>query len=300
MNDLEQYPPEYLDSFAAWAHAVAETPNVIIVEDPEPDANAEHGSTYESEMPSARATRDLRTLWAPHCVGPWAKVKLFGEGSVTVRASITDAVLALNGCLAAHGYATRKADTGAYNCRQITGGTGYSLHAYGTALDINWSTNPYGKKLITDMPAAMVTDIKAIRTISGVAVWRWGGDYSGNKDAMHFEVIASPAEIAAGVAHAASGVGTMSSDPLDVVAAFIASKPLLREGDRSNAVAELWDFLEGSGVFEDGMRSSLPIFGPATNRAVIRYQASRNLEPDGKVGPLTWSSLIWEAIARMK
>lgn len=299
MIDLAQYPPEYLDAFAAWAHAVANTPNVTIVENAEPDANAEHGSNYESEMPSARATRDLRTLWAPHCSGPWAKVKLFGEGSVTVRASIVDAVLALNSCLAAHGYVTRKADTGAYNCRQITGGTGYSLHAYGTAIDINWSTNPYGKTLITDMPAAMVADIKAIRTASGAAVWRWGGEYSGNKDAMHFEIIASPAEVAAGLGGSASDVGAMSSDPIAVIVAFIASKPLLREGDRGKAVIDLWDFLEGSGISEDGMRSSAPIFGPATNQAVLRYQASRGLLVDGKVGPATWSSLVWEAIARM-
>lgn len=98
-----------------------------------------------------------------------------------------------------HKYATRKADTGAYNCRKITGGTGYSLHSYGIALDINWQSNPYGSRLVTDMPSAMIADIKAIRTKNGKQVWRWGGDYSGNKDAMHFEIIASPADIATGI-----------------------------------------------------------------------------------------------------
>jgi hypothetical protein len=91
------------------------------------------------------------------------------------------------------------ADTGAYNCRQITGGTNYSLHAYGIAVDLNWSTNPYGRTLVTDMPIGMIEAIEGIRTAGGVQVWRWGGRYSNNKDAMHFEVVASPAELARGI-----------------------------------------------------------------------------------------------------
>ncbi|MBK6368230.1 MAG: M15 family metallopeptidase [Polaromonas sp.] len=74
-----------------------------------------------------------------------------------------------------------------------------SLHSYGTAIDINWQTNPYGHHLITDMPIGMIEDIEAIETVGGVQVWRWGGRYRGNKDAMHFEVVASPAELVRGI-----------------------------------------------------------------------------------------------------
>jgi hypothetical protein len=125
---------------------------------------------------------------------------LYGEGRVTVDRRIVEAVHALNACLERHRYPTRRNDTGAYNCRKITGGTGYSLHAYGIALDINWQSNPYGPKLITNMPSAMVNDIKAIRTKGGALVWRWGGDYKNNKDAMHYEVACSPAALATGIA----------------------------------------------------------------------------------------------------
>jgi hypothetical protein len=45
----------------------------------------------------------------------------------------------------------------------------------------------------------MIDDIKAIRTGNGKQVWRWGGDYRGNKDAMHFENIVSPADLATGI-----------------------------------------------------------------------------------------------------
>lgn len=144
-------------------------------------------------------TTQLRSWWAPACTGPFARVALFGDGVVSVRASIVSAVHALSACLEAHDYRTRVADTGAYNCRPVTGGTGYSLHAYGTAIDINWQSNPYGPTLVTDMPPAMVADIKKIRTRNGKQVWRWGGDYAGNKDAMHFEVTCHPSDLATGI-----------------------------------------------------------------------------------------------------
>ena len=158
------------------------------------------------------STPELRAVWAPPCQGPWSEVTLVGGGRVSVRPAIVDAVRALNACLAAHQYPTRSADTGAFNCRHITGGTGYSLHAYGIALDINWSTNPYGPVLHTDMPRSMIDAILGLRTNSGQQVWGWGGDYRGNKDAMHFEIVCSPQHIASGI-HLATLPGAPSPMP---------------------------------------------------------------------------------------
>jgi hypothetical protein len=146
-----------------------------------------------------RSTAELRILWAPACTPPFARYTLHGGGVVTVDVLVVDALKALNAVLIDWDYRTRRADTGAYNCRQITGGTNYSLHAYGIAVDLNWSTNPYGRTLVTDMPIGMIEAIEGIRTAGGVQVWRWGGRYSNNKDAMHFEVVASPAELARGI-----------------------------------------------------------------------------------------------------
>lgn len=160
-------------------------------------------------------TTQLRSLWGPGCTPPGqlATVTLHGGGRVTVRASIIDAVRALDGCLRAADYRTRVGDTGAFNCRPITGGTGLSLHAFGIALDLNWSTNPYGPRLVTDMPPAMVAAIKAIRTNSGAQVWGWGGDYRGNRDAMHYEVVCRPADIASGI-YAATSPGPTPPTPI--------------------------------------------------------------------------------------
>lgn len=154
----------------------------------------------------ARSTQELRDLWTPACAA---------KGDV-----LFPAYDALDTILERHRYRPRSGVTGAYNCRKITGGTGWSLHAYGpgerytlwtgvpvamaVAVDINWDKNPYGPRLVTDMPREMVTEILAIKTIDGLPVWRWGGYYANNKDAMHYEVVVSPTELARGIA----GVGT--------------------------------------------------------------------------------------------
>ena len=146
----------------------------------------------------ARTTQQKRDLWGPPCRGVTERVALYGSAVVAVDPRIVEATRALNDVLARWGYKTRRADTGAYNCRKITDGKGYSLHAYGIAVDINWNTNPYGTTK-TDMPRGMVDEIEAIRTTAGPPVWEWGGDWR-TPDTMHYEIAASPAELAAGIA----------------------------------------------------------------------------------------------------
>lgn len=145
------------------------------------------------------SSSSLRVAWAPRCRGPHAEFRLNGRGVVTVRAQIIEAVRALDACLRTWNYRTRQADTGAYVCRQSVGGGGWSLHAYGIAIDINWETNPYGSRLKTDMPRAMINAICGIRTNNGKQVWNWGGNWSGNKDAMHYEIVCTPRDLATGI-----------------------------------------------------------------------------------------------------
>jgi peptidoglycan hydrolase-like protein with peptidoglycan-binding domain len=179
-------------------------------------------------------------------------------------------------------------ETGAYNCRTITGGTGYSLHAFGIAADINARTNPYGRSLVTDMPAAMVAAIKAIQTKAGLSVFRWGGNYSGNKDAMHYEVVLSPAEIQVGI-----DWGTVPADPPSPGAA--TTWPTLRRGDSGPSVRKMTELLAAAGI-----RSVEPTttFSAAVEAAVRRYQSSRGLAADGVVGLQTWTAL-WNTLPRL-
>lgn len=231
-----------------------------------------------------RSTADLRELWAPACNVPLI-TRLIAPGvRITSHTQVAEAVRALAAVCQTHQYALRPEDTGAYNCRQITGGTSYSLHSYGIALDLNWLSNPYRRdRLVTDMPHALVDGILAIHTKNGLPVWRWGGNWDGDPttehsayDAMHYEVIASPDEIAHGIDW--HTVSTPARDPLAP-----ATYPVLQLGDRGPIVMELQRRLLTG---DDG------IFGPATESAVVLYQQARGLTSDGVVGLQTWTALL--------
>lgn len=77
-----------------------------------------------------------------------------------------------------------------FACRAISGSSTPSNHSWGLALDINAPKNPYGSTLVTDMPAWMPE-------LWARYGFRWGGAYSGVKDAMHYEFMGTPAEAAA-------------------------------------------------------------------------------------------------------
>jgi hypothetical protein len=155
-----------------------------------------------------RSTSDMRRLWGPACssAAQAGRVTLWTGFVIVVHRATTEAWKALDSVLKLYGYRPGAPYTGAFSCRKITGGSGYSLHAYGIALDINSQSNPYGSRLITNMPRAMVEAIEAIKTKNGARVFRWGGDWNDNEqlddsnyDAMHFELQASPAELSHGI-----------------------------------------------------------------------------------------------------
>lgn len=118
---------------------------------------------------------------------------------ITTHRAARPAFESLGRVMFAHKYKVNKGDTGAYNLRVIAGTNRLSNHSWGLAVDVNWSKNPYGPKLITDMPKAMVQDILSIKTRNGKKIFRWGGNYTRKKDAMHFEVMVTPADLATGV-----------------------------------------------------------------------------------------------------
>lgn len=120
--------------------------------------------------------------------------------------------MTLAAVMESHGYYIRASDTGAYNCRKISGTSTWSNHAYGAAVDVNWQSNPYSSHLITNMPADMVRDCENIRTVDGTQVFRWGGRYSGSKDAMHWEVMVSPEQLARGIRGGTSNMPLNAED----------------------------------------------------------------------------------------
>lgn len=211
-------------------------------------------------------------------------VSLVPGVKIQVARAAVPAVWELGARFRLHSYEVRPGVTGAYNCRPQTGSnTVMSSHAYGIAVDVNWDTNPYNRvKLVTDMPRAMIEDIEAIRTTAGVQVWRWGGDWDGrpetphsNYDAMHFELVATPAQLLGGF--------TISMDPSNVRSwrtLFYSKDYPVMTGP---AVRLLEHYL---GVPETGR------FTEDLKRVVVSYQLSRKIDPDGVVGNATWTLLF--------
>ena len=88
-------------------------------------------------------------------------------------------------------------DDWGYAERPIRGGTELSNHASGTAIDLNATKHPLGKT--GTFTKTQVAEIRKILAEAGGCV-RWGGDYIGRKDEMHFEIVASEAECRARLA----------------------------------------------------------------------------------------------------
>lgn len=80
-----------------------------------------------------------------------------------------------------------------YNYRPVTGGGALSNHASGTAIDVNAPNHPYGAASRTFTAAQVKTIHKILQEVDQVV--RWGGDYSGTRDEMHFEIDANLANV---------------------------------------------------------------------------------------------------------
>lgn len=151
--------------------------------------------------------------WGTPCRSQMMKRVTLGRATITVDQRIQEAVEALGAVFKTWRYDVRpgypEGDTGAYNCRRQRHDPNapHSVHAWGGAVDVNWQTNPAGKTLRTDMKRGMVDDVLRIKTRSGQQVWRWGGDWDSDGDssdhsyvdAMHYEVYATPGELASGI-----------------------------------------------------------------------------------------------------
>lgn len=168
-------------------------------------------------MPTSKgfnSTAELRRDWEAYRCNPsaFAGVLFPGGGSISgsvllrVAKPSAPAWRVFVDIMKGHGITFDEWAGGTYNCRRITGGSNWSPHAYGVALDLNPSRNPYGSKLVTDFPRAFIDDVLAVRTKNGRRVFRWGGDWdddpgssSSPYDAMHFEITCSPADLATGL-----------------------------------------------------------------------------------------------------
>ncbi len=169
---------------------------------------------------------DLSASWRPGCPVPveqlraidarfWGFDGAVHEGRIVVAAVQADNITSvLRDLFAAH-YPIHKMEpvdryggsddasvaadnTSAFNCRPVTGSTGWSEHAYGRAVDLNPLENPYvmGSTVLPAQSAALLdrtrTDMgiihdgdAAVQAFAKVG-WSWGGRWTNPTDYQHF------------------------------------------------------------------------------------------------------------------
>jgi hypothetical protein len=168
------------------------------------------GLSYEAGCPVG--LDDLRLLEMPH----WDFAGEIAQGEMVVAASVAADVLAafediynalfpiermelVDHYSADDDLSMAANNTSAFNCRLITGGSSWSRHSYGDAIDINPVQNPYVKNATVLPPAGSAYldrgDVRPGMIVEGDAVvgafdaigWTWGGRWTSLKDYQHFE-----------------------------------------------------------------------------------------------------------------
>jgi len=91
-----------------------------------------------------------------------------------------------------------------WSYRPVRGGADLSNHASGTAIDLNALAHPLGVRgTFTDDQVSTIHSI--LDQVDSVV--RWGGDYSGRRDDMHFEIVGTEDDVARAAARV-HGIGS--------------------------------------------------------------------------------------------
>ncbi|WP_165952708.1 M15 family metallopeptidase [Kribbella albertanoniae] len=114
---------------------------------------------------------------------------------VRVRREIAALVQTLLQVTEKLGYDVKVGQTWGFANRPIRGTKTPSNHSWGLAVDINSLSNPMGSTFKTDLPPRVVSAWESCG-------FYWGGRYENRPDAMHFEYIGRPADVAAHLAKA--------------------------------------------------------------------------------------------------
>jgi hypothetical protein len=194
--------------------------------EPRPPGPPGDGSFRASIEPVPRAVA-ARSTWSDRCPVPledlrYLTVTFVGfdgrshTGELIVHQDVTDAVVSVFRALHAERFPIEEvrviaseeltaAPTGdgnvtsAFVCRPTVGGSRWSDHAFGRAIDVNPFHNPYvrGDLVLPELAGAYVDreDVRPGMVVAGDAVtrafagvgWGWGGDWTGPaRDPMHF------------------------------------------------------------------------------------------------------------------
>lgn len=178
-----------------------------------------------------------------------------------------------------------EADEWGWNFRLNRNDSNLSCHSSATAIDYNATRHPNGKS--STFSPSQVREIRAILA-EAPGIFRWGGDFGGTKDEMHWEIICTPDTLERWVRGLLAASRSESRPlPSNVSQAVDGRRaptrlPVLRKGDSGLYVVMLQHLLG----FED--RDCDGKFGDGTAASVGGHQDGAGLRRDEAVGQQTW------------
>lgn len=190
------------------------------------------------------------------------------SGSKQDRAPLTRDITVPNGVLAgdvavvfrwlAHQFDTRvetlvKGTCWGWFVKPIEGSSTISNHASGTAVDLNADQHPMGVAASKTFTAKQVAACHAILDEAG-GVLRWGGDYTGRPDPMHWEVVGTAAQVKA----LAAKVNSEGEDGM-----------MIREGDTGEEVRFWQNSLSDLGYTVGDIDGD---YGPKLAAAIAKFR----------------------------
>ncbi|MGA7280733.1 MAG: M15 family metallopeptidase [Acidimicrobiia bacterium] len=184
--------------------------------------------TYHASVDTLTSNVVARSTWVPDCpvtidqlrylnVTFWGFDQRPHTGEMIVNAEVADDVVGVFGKLFDARFPIEEMrittmaelgepptgdgnDTESFVCRPVTGGAGWSQHAYGLAIDVDPFQNPYveGDVVLPELSSAyldrrrglpgMIGDGDAVTEAFDAIGWGWGGRWKTLKDFQHFSL----------------------------------------------------------------------------------------------------------------
>lgn len=184
--------------------------------------------------------------------------------------------------------------------RQNRNANNLSCHASGTAIDYNATRHGNGVPTLKSWTAAQAARIRNLLKVNYRGLIRWGGDFTGTPDSMHFEIIGTPGQLRTLVRDVLAFGGAGQLPPKLPVGTLPRPNPnpqpwLMLRAVRSRPM----DFQRWYNVYPFSP-PLLPVispiannFGPQSVEALKKVQKRYGLVADGIDGPLT-KKLLWD------
>ena len=186
---------------------------------------------------------------------------------------------------------------GCANRRPIRGGTAWSSHAYGAAVDLGYRNGP-SRNTVELIMAFLIFNqqalgVQAVHDYQLQRYWRAGDtgwrlrSPGAKNDHIHVEVHPGAWDWSTTIPDRLKGV---TNTPTQSSSSTAYPGSVTRKGSKAAARVRQIQSRLAELKFPVG-----PIdgrFGPMTENAVIQFQKARKLKVDGLVGPATWGALF--------